>query len=79
MSFDEFLEYFDSLTICKINKKLKVKRNQLIEFDYDKKYEINAFHLYVKKQAKYHIEINLDDDVLSFIYTKPFKIIKFFL
>jgi hypothetical protein len=60
MSFDEFLEYFDSLTICKINKKLKVKRN-LIEFDYDKKYEINAFHLYVKNQAKYYIEVNLDD------------------
>jgi hypothetical protein len=60
MSFDEFLEYFNSLTICKINKKLKVKRN-LIEFDYDKKYEINAFHLYVKNQAKYYIEVNLDD------------------
>jgi hypothetical protein len=61
MSFDEFLEYFDSLTICKINKKLKVKRN-LIEFDYDKKYEINAFHLNVEYKTKYYIEINLDDD-----------------
>jgi hypothetical protein len=61
MSFDEFLEYFDSLTICKINKKLKVKRN-LIEVDYDKKYEINAFHLNVEYKTKYYIEINLDDD-----------------
>jgi len=75
MSFDEFLEYFDSLTICKINKKLKVKRNQLIEFDYDKKYEINAFHLYVKKKAKYHIEINLNDDNRTIVNIDLFFVI----